>query len=197
MSTKKRILLVETYTRLKHAGKIADLFRSYSDFEVKRLGPDDKHKHPNCVVLLPDVGINANISYFLSSGSIPPNVPPQDQLLEYWKLNMMGYYVNNKIGICGIGHSAFLIFAELLKGQLMFGKDGLQPTGDIHKTAKWDDDLSHFTARQPLCAGYTGTELDEDFVVFVDQHFFDNKELVSVMVENPPPVMPNNAVNKW
>lgn len=195
---KKRILLYEPWGRLKHVAKIRDLFLSFPDWEVKKLGPGDTHKHPNCCVILPDTkGINANHSAFHQGGDcIPPNVPPQDQLMQYFLLNTVGHYMHSKIGVCGIGHTGFAIFAELLRGKLAVDNKGLLATGNIHEKAYWKDD-EHFVASKPLCAGYTGTTLDEDFVVFVEEAFFSDKEKVPVMVENNPPVPPKSSLKAW
>lgn len=182
----KRLLLFEPYGRLKHVDRIANLFRQFPDWQVKKLGPGDRH-NPNgvpCVVLLPDTkGIDANKSYFLpEKHSLPPNIPGQDQLLSYWWLNDRQYYVNKNIGIVGLGTSAFLTFAELCGGNLGCDSQGLLVTGDINKHAYWEKEF--FFSSKPLCGGYTGKDLDEDLVVLIEKYFFPGTE--EVLVENAP-----------
>lgn len=198
----KRILLFEPCGRLKHVAKIRDLFLSFPDWEVRKIGPGDKHKSldPSCVILPDTKGINGNHSAFhVGKHCVPPNVPPQDQYMQHFLLsvsNGAGYYMHNNIGIAGIGHTAYAIFAELLGGKLMYGRDGISAAGNINEKAYWPDD-EHFVATKPLVAGYTGTTLDEDFVVFIEKAFFDNKEKVEVLEENPPPTLPKRDAREW
>lgn len=121
----KRLMIVVPY---KECG-ILEL-RNYfldNEWDVTFLAPNQKHSYQGgrSVLLLPDTGgINANTSYFLKESALPPNVPSQDQALEYFRLNTLSWYRTKQeqgkgtIGILGIGCSAFLTFAELCKGSL-------------------------------------------------------------------------------
>lgn len=105
-----------------------------NEWDVMFLSPDQKHFYQGgkSVLLLPDTGgINANVSYFMREGRLPPDIPPQDQAMEYFRLNTLSWYLKKQeeqretIGVLGIGYSGFLIFAEALGGSLMKDKSKL------------------------------------------------------------------------
>lgn len=92
------------------------------DFKVRLLEKDDRPYTNYGAVLVPDTGgLNSTVGYCIGNVC----VPPQDNAVEYWRLNTLQYFVNKQIPIAGIGMSAFLIFAEVLRGKLQYGPDGM------------------------------------------------------------------------
>lgn len=137
-----------------------------NEWEVVFIGPNQTHKHHRSVLLLPDTGgINANVSYFLKESALPPNIPPQDQALEYFRLNTLTWYMrqqeqrNARVGILGIGYSAFLTFAECLGGSVYYRKSELHfgVNKDAESTYVYDD---HFINAQKRIAGLVNPSLE-------------------------------------
>lgn len=92
------------------------------DFDVRLIEKNERPYTNYGAVLVPDTGgINSTVGYCLGNVC----VPPQDNAIEYWRLNTLQYFVNKGIPIAGIGMSAFLIFAEVLRGKLQYGPDGM------------------------------------------------------------------------
>lgn len=187
-----RLLLPEPFGRLKHVQKLRCLFLE-NGWEVKKVSIGEKTYHENAVLILPDTkGINATISYFQSGGTFTvPNIPPQDQAIEHFRLHQLQYFVHRKIGVLGLGTSAFLIFAEVLRGNLQYGRDGLW-YGDS-KTKLLDppgsDSQGRFFHDKPLAAGLAEYKYNEDLVLFAEK-LLPKKgggELVKITVPNPQP----------
>lgn len=191
---KKRLLLLATANRPKHLFKIRNLFASFSDWEVKFIDVKDRHIHPNSVLFLPDTkGLNCTVSY-VESGHQIYGVKPQDPVLEAFRLEMLHYYVAKKVGVFGIGSSALLTFAEVLKGKLSLSpgpKPELWFTGDIHTKAYFPSPEKFFSQGEKLCGGAVDYELNEDLVSFVEEIFFKRpQELVPVPAKLSPPTLP-------
>lgn len=118
---KKAFILIPP-TATKQATDTADLFRR-DGWQVQFIDESTRSYHPNAVVIIPDTkGLNVNVEYVkIKSFSFPP----QDQLVEAFRLNSLFYWVKKKTPVIGIGTSAYLTFAELCQGTLIFGPHGM------------------------------------------------------------------------
>lgn len=159
----KRLIILQPYTDCKTLA-IRNFFLD-NEWEVVFISPNQTHKHHRSVLLLPDSGgINANVSYFLKESTLPPNIPPQDQALEFFRLNTLSWYMRQqeqaqaKVGILGIGYSAFLTFAECLGGSVYYRKSELHfGVCNDKDTYIYDD---HFINSTRRIAGLTAPSLE-------------------------------------
>lgn len=192
---KKRALLVlpAGEKAVKRAVKIANLFLSFPDWEVKYLSPTDKHLHDASVVVIPDTkGIYPFAGYFTGTTS---TIKLQDPAIEEFRLKTLHYYVQKNIGIFGLGSSAYLTFAEVLGGKLDIepGSGRLVYSGDIHKKAFFEGEKFYSQRAGALCAGMGDYEINEDLVAFIEEIFFcppPEPAPVTVNTLKPQPVVP-------
>lgn len=168
-----RILLLEPYTRVKHVAKLRDMFFA-NGWQVQKISPDQKAYSEDSILIVPDTGgINSNVSYCgMEDLILPFNCPPQDQGVEYFRLNTLHYYINKKIPILGIGYSSYLIFAEVLGGKLFQGPDGISRA----VLPKIVDDEQGFLSSIPkkVCAGFDQqyskeVPFAEDLIILADK----------------------------
>lgn len=162
-------------------------------WEVYKLTPDCKTYHENCVLIVPDTGgLNGNASYCFNEDSwMPPHVRPQDQGIEYFRLNRLLYYVQKNIPVIGLGYSAYLIFAEVLKGTLQFGSDGLS-IGTSKIKASYDEVAFQCPQKHYVCGGLFAERskgYGEDLIVFAENMLKHGNSggNAKVLVPNPPP----------
>lgn len=152
LSVEKRLLIVQPYADCGTL-EIRNFFLD-REWQVVTISPDQKHYHPRSVLLLPDSGgINANISYFKRESKLPPNIPPQDQALEYFRVETLSWYMKKqeegkgRNGILGIGMSSFLTFAEVLGGSV-YRKDGEMRFGHVTEDVEVYDSFFHHQKRR-------------------------------------------------
>jgi len=133
------------------------------EWKVEKLQPSTKLYSTNAIILVPDTaGLNCNVSYVKSA--FIPTIPAQDAGVEYWRLNLMHYYVKKRIPILGIGTSACLIFGELC-GNLIYGRDGLS-FGAPRKDRVIDSGNDWFIGKN--CAGMQTFQVDENLSMFAE-----------------------------
>jgi hypothetical protein len=164
LSTSKTLLLFEPSGSqyLTQVHQIKTLFQR-EEWYVEKLQPYTKIYNPNAVILIPDTaGLNVNMEYVKTK--FPPIFPPQDPGLEYFRLNFLHYYVKKKMPILGIGTSSFLIFAEVCKGNLIFGADGL--SWGATKLPNVDTNTNNFVG--PYCGGLLNFSINEDLCEFAE-----------------------------
>lgn len=189
-----RVLLLEPYTRVKHVAKLRDMFFA-NGWQVQKISPDQKTYCEDSILVIPDTGgINANVAYCVSEGLLLPfNCPPQDQAVEYFRLNTLMYYINKKTPILGIGMSSYLTFAEVLGGKLFQGPDGISRA----VMPKIVDDSQGFLSSIPkkICAGFDqlyskDVQYGEDLIILADKLLKlregDGTTLVPVTVPKVP-----------
>jgi hypothetical protein len=185
----KRLLIMQPYA---DCGTLE--IRNYfldREWQVVTISPDQKHYHPKSVLLIPDTGgINANISYFKRESKLPPNIPPQDQALEYFRVETLSWYMKKqdegkgKNGILGIGMSAFLTFAEVLGGSV-YRKDGEMCFG--HTTTDSEVNERFFHNRQKRVAGLVSPTLGDIYNMATTLlKGGDGEDAVPVMVPKSP-----------
>ena len=122
---------------------------------------------------------------------MPPHVRPQDQGVEYFRLNRLQYYVQKNIPVIGLGYSAYVIFAEVLKGTLNFGSDGLS-IGTSKIKANYDVEQFFCPQKHYVCGGMfkeRGLGYGEDLVVFAEQmlKYGGQGGSIKVTIPNTPP----------
>jgi len=190
---KKRLLLLEPYAdeTMKHVQEIRMLFIN-NGWEVQKLTPDCKTYHENSVLIIPDTGgLNGNASYCFNADSwMPPHVKPQDQGVEYFRLNRLLYYVQKHIPVIGLGYSAYVIFAEVLKGTLQFGPDGMS-VGTSKIKAHLETELFFCPQKHYVCGGMFAEKnqnYGEELIIFAEQmlKYGGQGGNVKVPVPNPP-----------
>ena len=154
-SYNKKLIIVQPYCDVD-AISLRNFFLD-AGWDVSIISPDEKHFHKRSVLLLPDTGgINANVSYFTREAKLPPNVPTQDQAMEFFRLETLSWYLKKReqgtarIGVLGIGYSAFLTFAECLGGSLYKNEDKLVFG---HTTAVVDIEHDWFHSKTHRVAG--------------------------------------------
>lgn len=126
MKNKPTVIIVDPIGDflLNHVHCLRKLFQA-DGWDVVKIEPDRKYYSDKAVVLVPDTGgLNTTVQYFISDAATPA-LAGQDNAIEYFRLNMLQWYVKKNMPILGIGTSAYLIFAELLRGKIMWGMDGL------------------------------------------------------------------------
>lgn len=192
---RKRLILLEPFRRetSAHVHYVRMLFLS-NGWEVQKISPDQKTYHENGILLLPDSsGLNGCVSYCMDEDAwMPPNIPAQDQAVEFFRLNVLKYYINKGIPILGLGYSSLLTFAEVLGGKLIFGQDGMSRGAQKYKIVD-DDGVFYSTVPGKICAGfdqYAPFEYGEELVVTAEKllsHHGGNKTTVTVTVPKPDP----------
>lgn len=205
MSEKSRVYIVDPYSDdlLRHVQQVRMLFFSWG-WEVKKISPDDRSYHENCIVLLPDTGgLNACELYCLEGGTnLPPHVRPQDQGIEWFRLKTLHYYVQKGIPVLGLGYSSYLTFAEVLRGQLIFGPDGITREAAGEKLP-YKEDTEGFKCFKPhkVCGGLDAIQphlYGEELIVLADEllkyHGKGGRKTSNVLV--PVPTSPNNRADK-
>ena len=158
---KPKILIVEPFggQYIQQIHQLRLLFNK-NGWEVRKIEPYDRIYNPRAVLLIPDTGgLNCNMEYMLEMA----NTPPQDNGIEYFRTHTLHYYVKKNIPILGLGTSAYLTFAEVCSGKLLFGNDGLSCGASKKKTDVYND---HFVG--PNCGGLFQFGLNEDLVLFAE-----------------------------
>ena len=197
---KKRIIVVAPYTKIPKTNDIRLGFLAYPDWEVRLISPNERHYHQNAVLLIPDThGLNTACDTFLRGENVlPAPCPAQDQAVEYFRLNTMQWYIDKNVPILGIGYSALLIFADICRGLLMWGPDGLCATGDLTVKSKvfWDGEF--FVQKDPVLAGGLLQYSIEEVVVAAEKLLtMSGSAPVEVAAEIPPTPDGGLDVNVW
>ena len=104
-------------------------FLKERDDDVNLILPDTKTEvKENEVLLLLDCGgLNATTSPFLPTYKLPPNIPPIDQWVESFRVNLLDYYLNRQKGrIAALGYSALMLYGHL-GGKILLGESEFVP----------------------------------------------------------------------
>jgi len=135
--------------------------------------------------------MNGCIGYFHDKDAwMPPNIPPQDQGVEWFRLNSLHHYVKREMPILGIGYSAYLIFAEVLGGRLSHGKDGMDIGTTTHKIIREDGGFYSYEEGAPVCAGLYESDPDGEDIVATAERLLKHGRMGGLLTTAPVPKKP-------
>ena len=168
---KRRFLLLDGHTPIinKQVLELKRVILSEGD-QVHIISPDEKSFGD--ILIIPHFeGFNTTTAAFCPHFSVPPPCSGSDQWVEFFRVNLLSYYVKKGIPLCGIGSGACILYSEVLKGKLDWIDGSIEP---------FRGDAANFKFPNGSWDFYRGNvlglpELNEDTVSEIRRHFFSTK----------------------